>query len=167
MVSESPIPQAHTSMSAPTSEMTPARLAELDKSEDASMDCPRLQFTWIRTGDPEGPWECLYTMVIPLRELDIRGEDEDGKVNFRKRKHLIIGVTRCAPGRENWFPTTTFDGVTTVNTPFRDGAHALWDSEAFGGLPVYAVWNIYRTQIKAKGWCKPSITLETPVVTPS
>jgi hypothetical protein len=71
--------------------------------------------------------ECVYALVLPLKESDLRREDCNGKV-IRDIRRLEIGRTKCSGGGK---PTTT-------DVPFRDGAHAKWDAEVLG-IPVYAV----------------------------
>lgn len=102
----------------------------LHATEKLGLPCPRLQLTWMNR---DGKWnlkECLYTIVIPLRDLDLRAEDANG--NFVHHElHADIGDTLCE-GRGK----PIHNGE--VDAPFRDGAHALWDSEVLH-LPVYCV----------------------------
>jgi hypothetical protein len=101
--------------------------------------CPRFEFKWVKTGASWISRECIYSLVIPLRELDIRHTDNPGNPT---EKTLEIGRTEVNGG--NGEPPMN-DGM--VNTPFRDGAHARWDNESLGGhLPIVAVcddfWNL-------------------------
>lgn len=99
------------------------------------MPCPRLEFEWIMTGKDWGKRDCVYSLVIPLTEFDIRREDENG-VKVRSEWKVEIGRTNVIGGRRD-HPPIWDDG--TIDTPFRDGAHAKFDSEVLGGLPIVAV----------------------------
>lgn len=111
----------------------------LRDTEALKLPTPRLQLTWVDDGDNWQYKSCLYSLVIPLRELDIRAEcDERGvrKTGVRKEHHALIGATTLtggggAPVRDNG----------EIYSPYRDGAHAKWDSDALGGLPIYVVCN--------------------------
>lgn len=70
-------------------------------------------------------------LVIPLRHLDIRAE-HDGKHGVWNEHHAMIGFTRSTGGSR---PVRSGN----VETPFRDGAHAGWDSESLRDIPIYAV----------------------------
>jgi len=99
------------------------------------MPCPRLEFRWLMAGDSWSERECVYSLVIPLREFDIRRENEDGESVFTE-KFIEIGRTDVRGYRAG--PPIHEDG--TIDTPFRDGAHARFDNEALGGhLPIVAV----------------------------
>jgi hypothetical protein len=97
----------------------------------------RLQLRWERDDphvDSEGwlKWKCFYELVIPLRENDIRSdvtEEEPTKV-------VLIGVT---PRRSMRSPCMLDEGGYWFDTPLRDGAHALWDAEHLGNLPVVCI----------------------------
>ncbi|MCX5884300.1 MAG: hypothetical protein NT096_00045, partial [Proteobacteria bacterium] len=64
--------------------------------------------------------------MIPLTKGDLRRENSN-----RNILKLKIGKTRVDGG-----VSVMEDG--TVETPYRDGAHALWDSKKLK-LPIYAV----------------------------
>jgi hypothetical protein len=104
---------------------------------------PRLQLRWIPYTDEPGPfqfnWQCIYELVLPLQEHDIRREVyEDGQeVGERSEIALEIGRTNC--DREDGGPCILPNGALYFDAPFRDGSRALWDSKALGGLPIYAV----------------------------
>jgi hypothetical protein len=90
------------------------------------LPCPRLELLW----DKEvGERICTYTLVIPLKEGDIRRQNSKGK-DVRKVLKLKIGKTFVNGG------VSIQNGV--VEAPYRDGSHALWDSKALG-IPAYAV----------------------------
>ncbi len=99
----------------------------------SQMPCPRLELRWIKTGDTWTERECAYSIVIPLAEHDIRREDKEGN-KVRRELTVEIGRTRVTGGMGD---EPIWDGKK-VDTPYRDGAHALWDAEHLH-LPVYAV----------------------------
>lgn len=103
----------------------------LRATQELGMPAPRLQFTWIAESEDWSHKSCIYTLVLPLRKLDIRRESENGQ-KVRREWHAELGTTMSTGGKR-----PVFDG--RVDSPFRDGAHAQWDSEILGGLTVYAV----------------------------
>lgn len=107
------------------------------------MPCPRLELRWERITDDRFNWKCVYSLVLPLGEHDIRSTDVEGNP---REKVLEIGVTRSNIG-DGYSPVR--DGK--VGTPFRDGAHAAWDCEALGGhLPIVAVCGDVATLVEKK-----------------
>lgn len=78
---------------------------------------------------PQVKWDCFYELILPVDKYDIRNEHYD--VGF-----IIIPISWCRRGssREN---TPCQHGVT--DTPFRDGAHAYWDSKELNWLPIFVV----------------------------
>lgn len=103
---------------------------------------PRLQMRWQpSTRKREYNWECHYELVIPLKQYDIRGERYD-----ENEERIRPDLTEAAiPMKEptlrggNHAPCTAMDGTRYCDAPYRDGAHARWDSEALGGLPVFVI----------------------------
>lgn len=96
-----------------------------------TLPAPRMEFRW---EDKSGNWqraECAYGLVIPLQEYDIRRTEEQGMTGPAELFINIRTIERTGSGR-----IPIWGGV--VETPFRDGAHAQWDSAALGGLPIYA-----------------------------
>lgn len=71
---------------------------------------------------------CVYSLVMPLRELDIR-RGELGK-QVRTLNYIELGRTNVKGGRHVYHDK--------VETPFRDGAHSQWDADVLG-LTVWAV----------------------------
>ena len=100
---------------------------------------PRLQLEWFKTGEDWNKKECIYSLVIPLRDLDIRRENKNGAAVVNEQI-IQISKTTVTGGR---IPID--DGK--VNPPFRDGAHAQWDSEVLN-LPVYAICDNTFTKMK-------------------
>lgn len=98
-----------------------------------NLPAPRLQLRWRKPTENElsndsigfmntHRWSCDYELVIPLGEHDIRRESGPELV-------AKLGTTFTSSGRDE----------PPDYAPFRDGAHAKWDSEALGGLPVYVI----------------------------
>jgi len=108
-----------------------------------AMPCPRLELRWVKSGESWYERECVYSLVFPLGELDIRSTDVEG--NPRERS-LEISRTKVRGG--NGEPPIC-DGE--VYTPYRDGAHAFWDRDALGGhLPIVAVCEDVATLVKLR-----------------
>lgn len=99
------------------------------------MPCPRLEFEWVKTGETWHKRDCIYSLVLPLGEYDIRRENGDGE-KVRNEIKAELGRTSVTGGKDG--PPIWKDG--TVESPFRDGAHAKFDNEALGGhLPIVSV----------------------------
>ncbi len=80
---------------------------------------------------------CDYDLVLELDELDIRGEvyDDAGNLTERKReKRVSLGGTRSTGTVERRLSLERGE----IETPFRDGSHALWDHMKLN-LPAYVV----------------------------
>ena len=109
-------------------------MSEANEVNALVMPCPRLELEWVKTGNTWKKRECVYSLVLPLGDYDVRAENEDGK-RVRNETKAEIGRTRVSGGKDE---PPIWDGV--VDLPFRDGAHAFFDSEALGGhIPVVAV----------------------------
>lgn len=116
---------------------------------ETKLPAPRLQLRWEENDGTHGyskreyKWLCHYELVLPLGEYDIRREvhDEDGNV-VGKRNELVAPIKGpSARGSSSQFPPcTSGDGKRRYcDTPFRDGAHALWDAKLLGGLPIFVI----------------------------
>lgn len=115
------------------------------------LPAPRLQLRW-EGGEPgetfqtrDGPvtereWRCVYELVMPLREHDIRREVWKDGEEVGRQAELVIkmseGFTRVRTTRT---PCKGDDGRHFADTPYRDGAHARWDAAQLGGLPIYVI----------------------------
>lgn len=107
---------------------------------NSSIPSPRLEFLWEKQDD--GRFTCRYSLVIPLRDYDIRREDENGDY-FRSEISIPISTTMVDTNNP-LFPIQR-DGI--IDTPYRDTTHARWDKEALGGNLKIIVrykdqWNI-------------------------
>jgi len=100
--------------------------------DTVGLPLPRLELRWVKKGKTWDERECVYELVMPLRELDIRREDENCK-QVRSVQRIEISRTKVSGGKHDHPPI--YDGV--VDAPFRDGAHAQWDAEALN-LSVWA-----------------------------
>lgn len=99
------------------------------------LPCPRLELRWRKVADSWVNRECVYSLVIPLCEHDIRRENEDGDC-IKDELFLEIGFTQVNGGRGG--EPIYSDGI--VETPYRDGAHAQFDNKALGGnIPIVAI----------------------------
>lgn len=119
---------------------------------DEGLPLPRLQLRWERgnkdPSDPEAGKEpdrnvfvCFYELVMPLRELDIRRENEEGK-DVKSVLRLPISVSASCGGRD-----TRINRDGNVDTPYRDGSHARWDSLVLR-LPIYATYVGVSSEVK-------------------
>lgn len=89
---------------------------------------PRLQLTWVGTDNP-CEWRCLYCLLVPVDKYDIRNTDECGFT------FATFGATKATFGA----PREPVERDGEIMTPFRDGAHASWDSWRLR-IPAYAVY---------------------------
>lgn len=99
------------------------------------LPAPRLELRWTEDTTPDGFGEkarlCHYNLVLPLDKHDIRRESENA---MGGELRIEISVTKVTSyGQEQ-------DHGAELPTPFRDSAHAAWDSKALGGLSVYVVY---------------------------
>lgn len=88
---------------------------------------PRLQITWERVGT-SCDYQVSYELFVPLDEHDIRNEEKLG--------YLKVPLSGGTKVNSSHGPILQ-DGV--LDTPFRDGVHAGWDSVALG-VPAFVVY---------------------------
>lgn len=100
----------------------------IERGDNLGLPLPRLQLTWQKLDTFD--WECHYELLIPVREHDIRNESNRGYIP------VPIGKTNVHTGHERG--PVMQDG--TLDAPFRDGAHAKWDSDRLGGMPIFVVY---------------------------
>lgn len=92
---------------------------------------PRLQLRWEACTDRPGyEWICHYELVFPLREHDIRNDPKTG--------YCVAELSLTRTGGGEGLVRFADDRLGEA-TPFRDGAHAAWDSEVLRGLPIYVI----------------------------
>lgn len=104
------------------------------------MPVPRLELRWEdKTGLRDGYTAvCTYSLVMKLREHDIRRErvdDEGNDLPDVETRSIEMGQTLSTGFAAKRYHVKE----DRVDEPFRDGAHAQWDAEQLGNLPVYAV----------------------------
>jgi hypothetical protein len=106
---------------------------------------PRLQLTWRPTPKDEYSWACDYELLVPLSKFDIRNNGKRGKVGGGPGYiKASIGGTRAGYNGGRGPLTSVADPSYTsgtrfeLDTPFRDGSHAAWDSFRLG-FPAYVV----------------------------
>ena len=106
------------------------------------LPAPRLQLRWCKA-DPERrhEWECHYELVLPLSEHDIRREvyDDDGILSGGVSEFVVPLKPPTRRRSSTATPCTARDGSRYYDPPYRDGAHAQWDAEALGDLPIYVI----------------------------
>lgn len=100
-----------------------------------------LRLRWEEDANSLMTYLCHYELVIALDEIDIRREVwQDGKL-VEKRKELVVPLSE-APLRRTGGGTPCIngdDGSYYYDRPYRDGAHAQWDSAKLGNIPVKVV----------------------------
>lgn len=100
-----------------------------------------LQFRWEPVGEIKdwgmNTWCCHYELSLPLWKYDVRRENDSGK-RVRSRHVVEIGNTTRT---SNWnsVPCLERDGSYYFDAPFRDRAHARWDAEVIGNLPIVCI----------------------------
>ena len=100
---------------------------------------PRLELRWEPLKDHRHyDWVCKYSLVIPLRESDLRREDKNGN---KVRSEMTIPIGETGSGMGEYTPISVLEnGYRHVHEPFRDGVHSQWDNDALGGhLPIVAI----------------------------
>lgn len=106
---------------------------------EKDMPAPRLELRWRDIPRNERGYcvECIYSLVLSLDRYDIRAEryDDDGNQLDGKNTELSIEIGKTFSDGE---AAKRLRG-NRIDTPFRDGAHAQWDSKQLGNLPIYAV----------------------------
>lgn len=111
----------------------------INASKTLSLPLLRLQLTWERAKDSP-KWLCHYSLLVPVDKYDIRNLDERGFAI------AAFGHTATTPGRTDWEPRYS-DG--TLETPFRDGSHAAWDSCRLK-IPAFVVYGDQWQAVEAK-----------------
>lgn len=97
-----------------------------------------LRFRW-ENGYAVDEYLCHYELVLFLSRDDIRREIwKDGEITG-KRDSIVISMNE-GPTRRNSYGLPCVNGNGYFyDAPFRDGAHAIWDSAKLGGLPIKAM----------------------------
>jgi len=127
----------------PESTRSPAEVLEAG----ADLPAPRLQLRWERRTEPhdfdwdgERSWNCHYELVLPLREFDIRREIYEDGEEVGEQSQLVVPIKGpTIRGANGCTPCVDRDGELYFDSPIRDGAHAQWDAEVLGNLPVFVI----------------------------
>ena len=110
---------------------------------------PRLQLTWEDLGG--GKWHCNYDILIPVEKFDIRNNGPEPEYEVGAGPGYTEGrlgqtkVTSTQGPLKPEYEDGCRTGKTYLDTPFRDGAHAAWDSFTLG-IPAFVV---YQDRVKA------------------
>lgn len=111
------------------------------KIKKPKLPTPRLQLRWARSEYNEHWWECHYELVILLDEHDIRREVyRNGRLLAKKlpREYVVpIGGPTIRQG--SGVPPCSVGDNRYCDAPYRDGAHAQWDSKQLGDPPIYVI----------------------------
>lgn len=103
----------------------------------SGLPLPRLQLTWEHIGGDE--WRVRYELIIPVGRHDIRAEANADSSDLKG--YITAPLSRGTTVTSSRNPIER-DGV--LSAPFRDGAHAQWDSIALG-IPAFVVYkDVYR-----------------------
>lgn len=115
--------------------------AAVGSSEGLGLPAPRLQLRWAEAeAESRHHWQCHYELVLPLREHDIRREVlNDLGMPTGEVSELVVPMKPPTMRTGGGEPCRAQDGSSYFDAPYRDGAHAGWDADALGGLPVYVI----------------------------
>ncbi|MBJ9593193.1 hypothetical protein [Burkholderia seminalis] len=111
-------------------------------SEQNTLPAPRLQLRWVPSDRKETGynWACHYELVLPLGEFDIRaeryGDDDERLPNLTE---LVVPMKPPSLRGSSAIPCTAQDGSRYYDSPYRDGAHAWWDSKLLGNPPIFVI----------------------------
>ncbi len=106
----------------------------------SDLPAPRLELRWVNVSGDWAEAHCIYELVMPLAEYDVRRTEEQG-MNGKAELRIEIRTTkRTGSGRKPVW------GVK-VDTPWRDGIHILCDSAKLGNLPMFATCEGIVTQV--------------------
>lgn len=110
----------------------------------SKLPTPRLQLRWEAAAHPGYQWQCHYELVISLDEYDVRREIYKNGRQLKKKLPREFIVPMKSPSLRNsssrFPPCTSGDGRTRyADTPYRDGAHAMWDAIQLGCPPIFVI----------------------------
>lgn len=101
---------------------------------------PRLQLRWEPyVGKPGYDWQCHYELVLPLGKYDIRREIWRDGEQVGERDELVLPVKEPSIRGSTCTPCLHDSGAVYADMPYRDGAHAIWDSRLLGNLPIIVI----------------------------
>ena len=106
----------------------------LISSKDLPM--PRIELRWEHDGTQAGWGEyrrkCQYLLIMPIWKQDIRTDANCANAEGTALEFEMC-VTDCSGGQD---PRVWLEECR-IDTPFRDGRHAQWDSHVLR-MPAYA-----------------------------
>ena len=74
-----------------------------------------------------------------MKPFDVRREIyKDGKL-VGYVEYLVVKLSGPSKRSSPRTPCVDDNGDLWYDDPYRDGAHARWDSEELGGIPVYVI----------------------------
>jgi hypothetical protein len=104
------------------------------------LPAPRLQLRWEEGGDTGWAWQCHYELVLPLDKYDVRAEQQGPRGGRRPNlTELVIPIKEPSLRSGGGTPCTAQDGTRYYDSPYRDGAHAIWDAKLIGNPPIYVI----------------------------
>lgn len=99
-----------------------------------------LRLRWV---DDNESWLCFYELVLTLDEFDIRREIYKNGKQIGKREELVValsdGPTRRFKIGDSAPCLRSDESGYFYDVPYRDGAHARWDSARLGNIPIKAM----------------------------
>lgn len=123
--------------------MIRTNMIETKHPNENNLPAPRLQLRWTKynDGNTTNQYQCHYELVLPLRKHDIRREvyDDSGVMTGKTDEFVVTMKPPTTRRGTTTEPCRLRGGTPFCDEPYRDGAHAQWDSHALGGLPVYVL----------------------------
>ena len=114
-----------------------------------NLPLPRIQLTWEHVEGNE--WRCNYDLLIPIAKNDIRNNgpapdyEVGGGPGYTAARVGQTKVTSMQGPIKPEYENGRCTGKSYLDAPFRDGAHAAWDSFSLG-IPAFVV---YEDRVKA------------------
>ena len=110
----------------------------------SKLPTPRIQLRWESSTEPGHQWMCHYELVILLDKYDVRREVYKRGRELKKKLSRELAIPMKTPSFRNsssrYPPCTSGDGKQRyADTPYRDGAHALWDAIQLGDPPIFVI----------------------------
>jgi len=115
-------------------------MEKIEPREIKGLPVPRLELQWVKLGEGWHERQCIYCLVLPLREHDARRENA---YREKVRDLLYVEIGRINDTGGSGRPVTN----GKVDTPFKDDFHAKWDAECLG-LQLWAVCGDDKTRIQ-------------------
>ena len=105
---------------------------------------PRIQLRWEESAGTGYKWQCHYELVILLDKYDVRREVYRNGRELKRKLPRELAIPMKQPSLRSSSnphpPCTSMDGKSRyADTPFRDGAHAMWDAAQLGEPPIFVI----------------------------